>query len=99
MSLQKKTRLFGINDEAILVSPDANLVNDGVVASSGERQLKQIDFIFSQDTDIFLLDEWDANLDTAHTQKISTIIDKLACNKCVIEVRHKMEMQLNPSRT
>lgn len=79
-----------INTEAILVSPDANLVNDDVVASSGERQVRQIDFVFSQDTAIFLLDEWDANLDFLNVLKVEDKINLMAKKALIIEVRHKI---------
>jgi ABC-type bacteriocin/lantibiotic exporter with double-glycine peptidase domain len=79
-----------INTEAILVSPDANLVNDDIVASSGERQVRQIDFVFSQDTAIFLLDEWDANLDFLNVLKVEDKINLMAKKALIIEVRHKI---------
>ena len=78
-----------INEEAVLVSPDANLVNHDIAASSGERQVRQIDFIFSQDTAIFLLDEWDANLDFLNVLKVEDKINLLAKKALIVEVRHK----------
>ena len=41
------------------------------------------------DTEIVLLDEWDANLDTVNQQQLSQLIDQLSQKKCVIEVRHR----------
>lgn len=41
------------------------------------------------EADILLLDEWDANLDKENAERLSLLIDQLATNKCVIEVRHR----------
>ncbi len=38
---------------------------------------------------VILLDEWDANLDNQNKEEISHLIDEIACNRCVIEVRHR----------
>ena len=38
---------------------------------------------------VILLDEWDANLDSHNKEEISHLIDELARNHCVIEVRHR----------
>jgi ABC-type transport system involved in cytochrome c biogenesis ATPase subunit len=38
---------------------------------------------------VILLDEWDANLDNQNKEEISHLIDELARNHCVIEVRHR----------
>lgn len=84
-----------INEEAILVSPDANLINNDTVVSSGEHQVKQIDFIFSQDTAVFLLDEWDANLDLLNVLKVEDQINLLAKKALIIEVRHKSHSLTN----
>lgn len=38
---------------------------------------------------VILLDEWDANLDNQNKEEISRLIDEIASNRCVIEVRHR----------
>lgn len=38
---------------------------------------------------VILLDEWDANLDNQNKEEISRLIDEIALNRCVIEVRHR----------
>lgn len=38
---------------------------------------------------VILLDEWDANLDNKNKEEISHLIDEIARNRCVIEVRHR----------
>ncbi len=58
--------------------------------STGEHFIAQIEEISQQLTgQIFLLDEWDANLDAHNMQRISQRIDKLAEENTVIEVRHR----------
>ncbi|MBY0530197.1 MAG: hypothetical protein K2P51_08455 [Rhabdochlamydiaceae bacterium] len=38
---------------------------------------------------VILLDEWDANLDCQNKEEVSRLIDEIARNRCVIEVRHR----------
>ena len=38
---------------------------------------------------VILLDEWDANLDNQNKEEISHLIDEIAQNRCVIEIRHR----------
>lgn len=38
---------------------------------------------------VLLLDEWDANLDSRHFGLITSRINELARNRCIIEVRHR----------
>lgn len=42
-----------------------------------------------ENVDVFLLDEWDANLDKENEEILTTIIKELSAKKCVIEVRHR----------
>jgi ABC-type multidrug transport system fused ATPase/permease subunit len=58
--------------------------------SDGNRMLS----LFSdpgnfEDAKIILLDEWDANLDSANEARINSAIDKLAEDRIVIESRHR----------
>jgi ABC-type transport system involved in cytochrome bd biosynthesis fused ATPase/permease subunit len=58
--------------------------------STGESlRNRLLEILERVDLDVLLLDEWDANLDKANQEKLSELIDKLAENKCVIEVRHR----------
>lgn len=38
---------------------------------------------------VILLDEWDANLDNQNKEEVSRLIDEIAHNRCVIEIRHR----------
>jgi hypothetical protein len=58
--------------------------------STGERQLKSLEEIVD-DTDarIYLLDEWDANLDAANKIKADALVDTLAARARVVEISHR----------
>lgn len=58
--------------------------------STGESLRQRMQEIIDKvDVDVLLLDEWDANLDKDNQEILSGLIDELAANKCVIEVRHR----------
>jgi len=58
--------------------------------SSGERQLKSLEEIVnSTDAEIYLLDEWDANLDIANKAKADALVDALAARARVVEISHR----------
>lgn len=58
--------------------------------STGESlKNRLIEILEKVDADTLLLDEWDANLDQDNREALSTLIDKIALRKCVIEVRHR----------
>lgn len=58
--------------------------------STGQLVRKTLHEVLEKlDTSIVLLDEWDANLDTANQQQLSKLIDQISQKKCVIEVRHR----------
>lgn len=58
--------------------------------STGESlRNRLIEILEEVDGAILLLDEWDANLDAENREKLTLLIDELAKNKCVIEVRHR----------
>jgi ABC-type bacteriocin/lantibiotic exporter with double-glycine peptidase domain len=58
--------------------------------SSGERQLKSLEEIVnSTDAKIYLLDEWDANLDADNKAKADALVDQLAARARVIEISHR----------
>ena len=58
--------------------------------SSGERQLKSLEEIVdSTDAPVYLLDEWDANLDPANKAKADALLDALAARARVVEISHR----------
>jgi len=58
--------------------------------SSGERQLKSLEEIVnSTHAAIYLLDEWDANLDSANKAKADALVDALAARARVVEISHR----------
>jgi hypothetical protein len=58
--------------------------------SSGERQLKSLEEIVdSTDAQVYLLDEWDANLDAANKAKADALVDTLAARARVVEISHR----------
>lgn len=58
--------------------------------SSGQARFAILKEINSNcNVKILLLDEWDANLDYSAINTLSSILDELANNLCVIEVRHR----------
>jgi hypothetical protein len=58
--------------------------------STGERQLKSLEEIVkSTDAEVYLLDEWDANLDAANKAKADALVDALASRARVVEISHR----------
>ncbi len=58
--------------------------------SSGERQLKSLEEIVNAtDSQVYLLDEWDANLDAANKAKAEALVDMLAARARVVEISHR----------
>jgi ABC-type multidrug transport system fused ATPase/permease subunit len=58
--------------------------------SSGERQLKSLEEIVdSTNAQVYLLDEWDANLDAANKAKADALVDALAARARVVEISHR----------
>jgi ABC-type bacteriocin/lantibiotic exporter with double-glycine peptidase domain len=58
--------------------------------SSGERQLESLQEI-SQNTNavVYLLDEWDANLDAKNRSQAESLVEKIAAKALVIEISHR----------
>ena len=58
--------------------------------SSGERQLKSLQEI-SEHTraKVYLLDEWDANLDAKNRSQAESLVEKIASKALVIEISHR----------
>ena len=58
--------------------------------STGERQLKSLEEIVNAtDAKVYLLDEWDANLDAANKAKADALVDALAARARVVEISHR----------
>jgi hypothetical protein len=58
--------------------------------SSGERQLKSLQEIVAYtDAPIYLLDEWDANLDAVNRATADALVEQLAGRARVIEISHR----------
>jgi hypothetical protein len=58
--------------------------------STGERQLKSLqEIVSSTAAEIYLLDEWDANLDDANRTKGDALVDELAARARVVEISHR----------
>jgi ABC-type bacteriocin/lantibiotic exporter with double-glycine peptidase domain len=75
---------------------DADEINAAEVAvektgySSGERQLRVLrEIVTNTAYPIYLLDEWDANLDTANRSAALALVEKLARRARVIEISHR----------
>ncbi len=58
--------------------------------SSGERQLQSLTEIVRQtNAKVYLLDEWDANLDASNRAKAQVLIDELSARSLVVEISHR----------
>ena len=58
--------------------------------SSGERQLRALQEIVAYtDAAIYLLDEWDANLDPNNRAAADALVEELARRARVVEISHR----------
>ena len=58
--------------------------------SSGERQLKSLQEIADNThAVVYLLDEWDANLDAKNRSQAESLVEKIAAKALVIEISHR----------
>ena len=58
--------------------------------SSGERQLKSLQEIANHThAKVYLLDEWDANLDTSNRAQAESLVEKIAAKALVVEISHR----------
>jgi hypothetical protein len=74
-------------DEVVVV---AESMDKKLGFSSGERQLKSLqEIVECTDADVYLLDEWDANLDAANKAKADALVDELARRARVVEISHR----------
>jgi len=78
----------GDDDENVVVVAES--MDKKLGFSSGERQLKSLEEIVNEtDAKIYLLDEWDANLDAPNKAKGDALVDALAARARVIEISHR----------
>jgi len=76
------------DDGEVVVSKDTMEKKLGF--STGERQLKSLEEIVdATDARVYLLDEWDANLDVANKAKADALVDALAARARVVEISHR----------
>ncbi len=74
-------------DEVVVV---AEPMDKKLGFSSGERQLKSLEEIVNAThAQVYLLDEWDANLDAANKARADALIDALAARARVVEISHR----------
>jgi len=74
-------------DEVVVV---AESMDKKLGFSSGERQLKSLEEIVNATrAQVYLLDEWDANLDAANKAKADALVDELAARARVVEISHR----------
>jgi hypothetical protein len=74
-------------DDVIVV---ADAMHKKLGYSSGELQLKSLEEIVkATDAQVYLLDEWDANLDVANKAKADALVDELAARARVVEISHR----------
>jgi hypothetical protein len=74
-------------DEVVVV---ADSMDKKLGFSSGERQLKSLEEIVnSTRAKVYLLDEWDANLDATNKAKADALVDELAARARVVEISHR----------
>lgn len=58
--------------------------------SSGERQLKSLQEIADHThASVYLLDEWDANLDASNRAQAESLVEKIAAKALVVEISHR----------
>jgi type IV secretory pathway TrbD component len=79
---------------AFAFSANSALDDDGQPASSGyssgERQLKSLQEIVNRTAAaVYLLDEWDANLDSRNRASAEALVAQLAARALVVEISHR----------
>jgi hypothetical protein len=78
----------GDDDDEVVVVADS--LDKKLGFSTGERQLKSLEEIVnSTDARVYLLDEWDANLDAVNKAKADALVDTLAARARVVEISHR----------
>ena len=76
--------------DAPAAGPDAQRALPSNGFSSGERQLKAMQEIVDRTRSaVYLLDEWDANLDAPNRAKAEQLVAQLAARAVVVEISHR----------
>jgi ABC-type multidrug transport system fused ATPase/permease subunit len=82
--------LRGAMHDVVYFDPHTDYVApEDIGRSSGQKQVANLELIFATDCKVLLLDEWDANLDWETADRMSGLIDLMAGNRVVVEVRHR----------
>ncbi len=69
---------------------EADKTNSAPGFSSGEKQLKSLQEIAARtNTRVYLLDEWDANLDAKNRAAAEALVASLAARAVVVEISHR----------
>jgi ABC-type bacteriocin/lantibiotic exporter with double-glycine peptidase domain len=77
-----------VDEEGELIAPTAAPSPRGF--SSGERQLRSLSEIVAHtDASIYLLDEWDANLDASNRATADALVEELSRRARVVEISHR----------
>ncbi|WP_287815856.1 hypothetical protein, partial [Pseudomonas sp.] len=79
----------GCTTEAVILSTDTNFGITEKNLSTGQLQKLQMESIFQTEANVLLLDEWDANLDHANARILDAMVEKVAADKMVVEIRHR----------
>ncbi len=81
---------FSLENSFYLPSLPSLAISDiDMIESSGENLLRHIDYLRLGSDQILLLDEWDANLDELNIHRTEVLLNELAKDKIIIEVRHR----------
>jgi ABC-type multidrug transport system fused ATPase/permease subunit len=94
---------FGFSQKVPDDEPDDDDIEDGSAAqvreklsgqegySSGERQIASLaEIVQTTSEPIYLLDEWDANLDETHRTRANHWVEQLAARARVVEISHRL---------
>jgi ABC-type molybdenum transport system ATPase subunit/photorepair protein PhrA len=97
LSFRFNTTLLAASDQASATAIDVDAEGEDATEgksgySSGERQLQVLrEIAANTDHAIYLLDEWDANLDAENRSAARAIVDVLAQRALVVEISHRDE--------
>ncbi|MFV5348667.1 hypothetical protein [Acinetobacter soli] len=81
-----------LNKDAILLSPNTLFSENTDSLSTGIFHKRQINEILEHNSQIILLDEWDANLDKNNVKILDEVLDEQSRERVIIEVRHKLNI-------
>lgn len=73
--------------DALLLGAETGFLDTDNGLSTGQRRVKEIEYVLSMAPTLVMLDEWDANLDGENCRKIDQLLDEASRRMVVIEVR------------